>query len=100
MGKFKEGDKIVCIAFSDPKNPKIFSRSLEYGKTYTCELYYGQDFYKDKKNKEVCITVNVKGDNGKILKKAHQFKYPETLFVSLVEFRKEKLKKLNNGSSN
>ena len=65
----------------------IASASLEIGKTYTCIPYYGMNIYTDDK-KIVCISVFFLK-----LKRYQMFQYDEKLFISLKEYRKQKLKK-------
>jgi hypothetical protein len=88
MSKFKLADKVVCIALKTEKG--IASASLEIGKTYTCISYYGMDIYTNDK-KMVCVSVFFSK-----LKKQQMFQYDEKLFVSLKEYRKQKLEKLKN----
>jgi len=88
MSKFKIGDKVVCIALKTEKG--FASASLEIGKTYTCIPYYGSDIYTDDK-KNVCVSVFFS------MTKKHQIvQYEEKLFISLKEFRKQKLERLKN----
>jgi hypothetical protein len=88
MSKFKIGDKVVCVSLKTEKG--VVSASLEIGKTYTCISYYGHDIYTD--NKEaVCVSVFFS-----MMKKYQIFQYDEKLFISLKEYRKQKLERLKN----